>query len=234
MYHVCIVEDQSEEAKRLADCLALFAKKKQAEFSVRAFSNAEDALSQYVPGVFDVIFLDIVLPGKSGMEAARELRRMDEKSILIFVTGEKGLALQGYSVDALDYIIKPVEPISFFATMERVLRELGRRAGVQIRVNTNDGLVFLTTDEIVYVDVYGHTLSYHTGTATVLEWSTLQQAEAVLSPHGFVRCSSSHLVNLRFVKGIEKGELLVGDERIRITRSYKNEVIRRLNQFYML
>lgn len=231
--NVCIVEDQTEEAKRLEEHLTLFGEQANAEFAVSRYDSGEAMLGQYAPRKFDIVFLDIMLPGMTGMEIARELRRRDERDIIIFVTNEQSLAVEGYAVDALDYIVKPVKKYAFFATMERVLRHLGRSASIHIKVDTAEGPRFLDAAEITYVEVFNHTLVYHTGTQEFQEWASLKKAEEMLGQYGFERCNSNHLVNLRFVKAVMGEELIVAGKRVKLTRSRRQAFLRRLNEFYM-
>lgn len=232
MISVAIVEDHADEADRLEENLRLFGEKANAEFAVSRFISAEDMLRQYAPRKFDIVFLDIILPGMSGMEAAHELRRRDSRDIIIFVTNEQQLAVEGYAVEALDYIIKPVKKYPFFATMEEVFRRLRRTSSIHIKVETAEGSRYLNAAEITYVEVFGHTLVYHTGEEQLEEWATLRKAEDALSQYGFERCNSSHLVNLRYVTELSGDEIMVAGKAIRLTRSRRRSFLSRMNEFY--
>ncbi|WP_303926907.1 LytTR family DNA-binding domain-containing protein [Subdoligranulum variabile] len=113
MLNVAIVDDEAAERQKLREYLEAAACRKNEEFCVDEFSSADAFLVQYRQG-YDLVFMDIEFPqGQNGMEAARALRRMDSTVVLIFVTNIAQMAVEGYEVDALDFIVKPVDPMPF-------------------------------------------------------------------------------------------------------------------------
>ena len=92
MVHVAIVDDEKIDRQLLRDCLNYVSEKKHVDFSVREFSNADSFLVGYEPE-FDIVFMDIEMPGTDGMEAARQLRKMDKNVVLVFVTNIAQMAV---------------------------------------------------------------------------------------------------------------------------------------------
>ncbi|MCI9032271.1 MAG: response regulator transcription factor [Clostridia bacterium] len=230
MINVGIIEDDELAASRLAEMLKLYGQEKNASFSVSIFDSAEEALRQ-AAGKFDVLFIDIELGGLDGMSAAREIRKNDEKTVIVFVTNVARLAVEGYSVGALDYIVKPVGKARFFQTMNGVMKKLERLRSVKIAVSTTGGTALLDSAEITYVEVFGHCLVYHTGGESVSEWAPLSRAEKILSNYGFARCSKSCLVNLRYVTGIDGDEAVVAGKKIKIGRNKRKAFLAELNTY---
>lgn len=230
MINVGIIEDDGRVAARLAEMIELYGKDRNTAFSVNIFGNAEAALSE-AAGKFDVIFVDIKLGGMDGMSAARKIRNGDEKVIIVFVTSIARLAVQGYSVGALDYIVKPVNKARFFQSMNAVMKKLGRLRSVRISVSTAGGSVQLDSSEIVYVEASGHCLIYHTGAEKITEWAPLSRAENTLTDYGFVRISKSCLVNLRYVTGVNGDEAIVAGKKVKIGRSWHKTFLAELNAY---
>lgn len=218
MINLSFIEDQKQAAEKLREMLALYEKERGRKFSVSEYTSADAFLSAYRGGC-DVLIADIELPGTDGMTAMRRVRARDSEVIIIFITGIARLAAHGYAVGALDYLLKPVQKVPFFAAMDNAMRLLERRRRVRISVNTAEGEVCLDSSEIAYVEVFGHFLVYHTGGKNVTEWVTLGKPERALAGCGFVRCSKSYLVNLRYVEDVSDGEVQVAGDRLRIGRT---------------
>lgn len=108
MLRCAIVEDTAQELEHLQNGLKRYSAERALPLNVTAFGNAADFLEHYCAD-YDIVFMDIELPGLNGMEAAHRLREIDRQVILIFVTNMAQYAVKGYEVDALDYIIKPAQ-----------------------------------------------------------------------------------------------------------------------------
>ena len=219
MINVGIIEDDELAAARLAEMLELYGSEKNVALSLNRFVGAESVIGNHA-GNFDVLFIDIELSGIDGMSAAKEIRKSDEKVVIVFVTNVARLAVEGYSVGALDYIVKPVNKTRLFSAMNSVMKKLERLRSVKISVSTAGGAVFL-----------GHCLVYHTGTEKITEWAPLSRAEKILSDYGFERCGKSHLVNLRYVTGINGDEVTVAGDTIKIGRSKSKSFLAALNDY---
>ena len=107
MISIAMVEDQEETAYELSTYLDRYAIEKGQEFSIIHFSNAEDFLKAF-PGNFQLLLLDIQLPGLDGMSTAQEIRESGSDIPLIFITSLSQYAVRGYDVNALDFMVKPV------------------------------------------------------------------------------------------------------------------------------
>ena len=107
MLGIAIVEDDREQAALLETHIKRYAAEHQLVVSVSVFYDAVTFLEKYTQG-YQMIFMDIKMPMLDGMDAARFLRERDQKVVLVFVTTMRQYAIQGYDVDAADFIVKPV------------------------------------------------------------------------------------------------------------------------------
>ncbi len=219
MLNIALVDDEREERMRLRQCLDYVAEQRKVTFSVDEFDSAERFLVHYQPN-YDIVFMDIEFPsGISGMEAAHKLRKMDRTVILIFVTNIAQMAIQGYEVDALDFLVKPLEPSFFLLKMTRALGRALSRQDHQILIQTEGETVPLHVNLIRYVLVDGHYVIYHSREGIFSEYSTLAAAEKKLNAPIFCRCDRGCLVNLRFVTAIRAGICVVDGEELTIART---------------
>lgn len=220
---VAVVEDEDQAAQSLKQCLSQFGEKTENEFSIAWFSDAVSFLRQYQP-VYDIVFMDIRMPGMDGMSAARKLREKDPVATLVFVTSIVGYAVQGYSVNALDFIVKPIQYTAFAMRMKRIMEAVRMKKGTGILVSTGNGNKVLSSQVIYFVEVLDHNLTYHTeqGDYTVRE--KLGNVEKQLANDSFFRCSASHLINLRYLTQLNGESVIVAGQEIRVSRSKKKEL----------
>ena len=163
MLGIAIVEDDREQAALLETHIKRYAAEHQLVLSVSVFYDAVTFLEKYTQG-YQMIFMDIKMPMLDGMDAARFLRERDQKVVLVFVTTMRQYAIQGYDVDAADFIVKPVNYPEFALKFTRLLGKVERPEAVSpdVFIKTENSFVRLALSDIFYVEVNGHYCVYHT------------------------------------------------------------------------
>ena len=173
--HVAIVEDEQVHQDTLKKYLEQYERENGVAFQIDVFSNPILLLENYRP-VYDIIFMDIQMPDINGMDTARRLRGMDRNVLLIIVTSLAQYAIEGYEVAAMDYILKPVQYFSFAMKLTRAIWRLDADAGESLRVANSNGSSRIRLRDILYIEITGHTITYHTheeaspGPAPSLRW----------------------------------------------------------------
>ena len=107
MIRIALVEDDPAYAEQLLSYLKEYEKESKERISVQTFSDGEDIVTEYRAD-YDIILMDVEMKFMDGMSAAEEIRKMDTEVVIIFITNMPQYAIQGYRVDALDYVLKPV------------------------------------------------------------------------------------------------------------------------------
>lgn len=230
MIKVGIVEDETIAYRRLEELICAFGVEKKKEFSVARYDRGDRFLEEGTHS-FDILFLDIDLPGKNGFEIAEKIREKDERVVIVFTTNAASLAVGGYRFRALDYIVKPVEKYSFFLTMQKAVDTIETSRTVQIIVSTGEGLKVLSSDEITYIESLGHNILYHTGGKTYGEWGSLLRPEGDLKNAGFVRVGKSYLVNAKYVDCVSRNEIVVAGETIKLGKGKYKDVLFILSEY---
>ncbi len=231
IFNIAIVEDDHAMAKELAGYLDAYSKERGCTFSIKQFSNAENFLAAYRI-TFDIVFMDIDMPGMNGMQAAHKLRELDSSVVIVFVTNLAQYALEGYSVDAIDYLLKPIDYKVFAFRMDRVVKAVSSViTGRRIVVSTDQGTVVIHPQELIYVEVVRHKLVYHTLRGTYEIFGTLKELEYRLSGQEFVRCNACYLINLRYVKSAKRYEVKVGEEILAISHAKYKDFMDALNNY---
>lgn len=120
MLRIAIVEDHESDAKRLTALLEAYAQKNGKRFAITWIANANTFLDSY-QHQYELVFMDIRMPGLNGMMAAHELREMDHTVVLVFLTSLAQYAVESYEVEATDYILKPITAAALDLKLPRIL-----------------------------------------------------------------------------------------------------------------
>ena len=232
MLKICVLEDEAAQMERMKAYLQKFqSEHADFEYVLDAYKNAFDLLEHYKRDV-DLLFLDIRVPDMSGMEVAHRIREADQNVMIIFVTNLTQYAIEGYSVNAFDYILKPLAYNSFSSKLESELRMLSYRSSyITLDLRTRDGGRRVSADYITYIEISNHDIIVHVGAEQIRQWGTLSKLEAQLREAHFVRCSSSYLVNLKYVHKVRGDQLLVGGDTLSISRPRRKEFLNALAQY---
>jgi two-component system, LytTR family, response regulator len=207
-----------DEAPARSELRYLLAAHPEVEVVGEAASAAEALkLASVVP--YDVVFLDVEMPGLSGLEAARLVHGRRGRPQLVFVTAHEQYAVDAFAVEALDYLLKPLEP----ERLAQVVRRLSRArrpapAPVEkIPVVSSGQTVLLDWDEVHYARAEGDYSRIHTHDRSYLCTQSLRQLETAL-PRRFARIHRSYLVNLAKVAAVKRA----GPDRLRLALDDKD------------
>lgn len=223
MLNIAIVDDERSSIELLESYLKRFQQKRDMEYKVTTFHDGAELLEGYQP-VYDVIFLDIEMK-TDGIRTAEEIRRSDLDTILIFVTQMAQYAVKGYQVEALDYMVKPVEYYSFELVLRKILRHCGKHSAKNLMLNTGSGIEIVPTSKLYYVDVMGHYLSYHTEKGVFRLKGALSDLRGVLDQASFYQCNRYCIINLQYVTAIKKDAVTVNGDDIEVSRSKRKEIL---------
>ena len=228
MIHVAVVDDDAEERRRIKEYLDGISAKRGIEFSVREFTDGSSFIGTYTPE-YDIVLMDIEMPGMNGLESARQLRSLDTAVIIIFVTRMANLAAKGYEVDALDFIVKPIDSYAFSLKISRALSRVASSAD-KILLRIDGEIRCIKANTLRYIETDGHYVIYHTSDGTLKEYASLKSVEKKVGPN-FARCNSCYLVNLRFVTSVRKNSVIVGGDELPMSRPKKHSFLEALTSF---
>lgn len=232
MIRIGILEDEAEQAGELLSFLARY-QQTHPDFAYTSsvFDTGERLLFHYGQG-FDLLFLDIQVPDMLGIEAARKIREKDESVMIIFVTNLSQYAIDGYSVQAFDYILKPLLYGSFAVKLGRIRHVLSRsRNGQFLTVKTKQEVFHLDVSLLWYVEISGHDLLFVTEKGEYQGWGTLRGVEQELEGQYFSRCSACYLVNLRYVDSVRGSTVYVRGRALSVSRARRKEFLDDLARF---
>jgi hypothetical protein len=217
MYRIAVVDDDREFSAKLREYLEQYAKENDETFEIEVFYDGAEILKDYTPR-YELILLDIEMPAVNGMEAAQKIREMDESVVLMFITNMAQYAIHGYSVGALDFVMKPISYYPFSMKIKRALKRVQKKEIPTILLTTSDGVKRLKVSQIYYVEIQGHMLHYYTEEGEFVMRGTLSSVEKMLPSSLFVKCNHWYLVNLMHVTEVRKNTTVVGNFELEVSR----------------
>jgi len=231
MINVCIVEDELSQAELLKGYINKYGNKRKQQFSIVHLDDGIDLVDEY-QGQYDIILLDIQMKHLDGMAAAEKIRKVDSEVIIIFITSTVQYAVQGYAVDALGYVLKPVPYTQFEQLFDKAItRVQARQQHIYIKVSVDDKQIKLDCDTISYIESQRNNVIIHSEDKDYTTIGPLKRFDEMLMNHGFSKCHNAYLVNLSYVEAIQKEEvLLTNGPSLPISRARKKEFMAALTE----
>ena len=224
---VAVVEDEQGDVAALADCLNRYSEETGEKLILKNFSSGFYLLDGYTDK-YDVVLLDIEMPGINGIDTAKKLREFDRNVYIIFITNMAQYAIQGYKVSALDYFLKPVRYYDLKMRLDRIRSETSVD-DLTIAISFRGGLKRFKTCEIYYIESVGHKIIFHNSDGEYeARGRSMRELEEQLTPYGFFRCNTSFIVNLSYCAGVNGLSVKVADTEIPVSRDRKKKFMERL------
>lgn len=223
---VAVVDDNENDRELLIKYLRQFQKEHGMKMQIKPYGSSLDFLEEYAGG-YDVILLDIEMPGIDGMETAKEIRQTDEVAAIIFITNMAQFAIRGYEVNAIDFMVKPVPYFNFAEKFKKAVSFAGREQGKNILLNSDEGIIRINMADIYYLekDKNKNYLVYYTRKGTFRERNTILSAKAKLGNQPFAECTSGCLVNLKYVERVGKDSVVLENATLPVSRRMRKEFL---------
>ena len=232
MFRIAIAEDDEACARQLREYLDRYGRENGEELEVRWFPDGLELVEEYRP-IYDLILLDIEMPHLDGMTAAQKIRRADSEVLILFITNMAKYAISGYEVEALGFMLKPVNYFSLSVKLKKAFSYLHSRAQKSLMVPTQEGMQQISASDIRYAEVADHRLQIHTAQGVYTMRGTLQELEEELEGQHFARCNKGYLVNLRHIHLIKSDRVVVaGGDELLMSRRKKEEFLLAVTEYY--
>lgn len=216
---VAIIEDNQEALNQYLEYINRYQKEEKVKIELFTYENGADLLKDYNKD-FHVIFLDIGLPIMNGLEVANKIREVDESVLIVFVTNLPQYAIEGYKVNALDFLLKPVTYSDFQIEMKKIERNLKLKKKNYLVLNLKGIVHKIPFTSIIYVEIIHHDIVIHTDSNDYKFRGSLKSIEENLDMQLFSRCNNCYLVNLNYVESIDKNiVILTNNKELLISRN---------------
>lgn len=230
MYNIAILDDEQKIIDLLIGYLTRFSEESGETFKITSYTDPLIFLGEFTRQKFDMIFLDIEMPTRNGMDTAKRIRESDDDVVIVFVTNMAQYAIQGYVVQAYRFLVKPVSYNDFSTLIAQISTKLGKNRNENAVMITSAGAIQkIFVKEIIFVEIFGHKATYHLTDRDINCWSTMKSIKADLEKYDFALCNSCYLVNLSYVTSINDFELtLLNGRKLSVSHSKKKEIMQKM------
>jgi len=225
----CLVVDDEPLA---LDILEDYIKKVPFLTLVKTTTSAIEGLSLVQSGAIDLVFLDVQMPELTGIQF---LKIINGKCDVILTTAYSQYALDGYDLDVVDYLLKPIAFDRFYKAAQKVLQAKGNNHSsvpeLQSTQQNNHDFIFVKTehkiqkiylDNILYIEGLKDYISIYTGTERIITLQNMKKMEESLPAKSFIRVHKSYIISLGKIESIERSRIQIGDKIIPIGDTYRD------------
>ena len=237
--NIVVCDDESIYRGSISDKIEMWARqqKKGNAVAIRAFSSSEELLEAWERGLrIDLLFLDVQIPNElSGIEIAKQIHSVDEYIPIVFITNYIEYACEGYLVNALRYIVKPIDQASINECMEIAWKRWSLAQQESLRVEYGKQLMMVPIRSIIMLESLGHMLKIHiAGVNDGIELRARLKDYYMKLPAGlFSQCHKSYIVNVMYVRKIQPNEIVLANgTQVSLGRKYATDFLKLFNEYY--
>lgn len=228
---IAICDDEDVFRQTIIEYLQPYIEKNP-EITECEFCCGDDLVAAYEQGnTYDILFLDIEMPGISGVEAGKRIREMDHTALFIFITSHTEFVPEAFMLNAFQFLAKPVKQDLFVKEFDRAVSSY-KKMKFKYHIIVKNKTTILEVKDIMYIETYNRNLRAVTLTDSYEFTANLATEETKLEEYDFVRCHQGYLVNLKYVFRPEHSTLTLTNQAvIPIGKRYKNDVLTKLNKY---
>lgn len=230
--NIAIVEDNKQAQDILVSHIENCAKKLDIVVNIFLFNDGLEFVDKF-DNLYDIIYFDVEMKYMDGMTAAQKIRSKDSEVLIVFVTNHAQVAIQGYSVEATDFLLKPLAYFTFEEHFKKIIKKITSRnkdeSSIILRVSGT--IKRINQNVIKYVQSQGHYIDFVTLDNEYTIIDTMKNTVTRLDNQIFFRCSNSYIVNFNYIDKVDKNTIYIDGEMIQISRSKKKEFIERFTDF---
>ena len=201
------------------------------------FGNAIDAMMFMQDNTIDIIFLDIRMPQLNGTDFVRSLRNVPK---IVFTTAHKEYAHEGFELDVIDYLLKPIRFDRFLKAVNKAFPQRQQDAGPGVLngnlenkfalpfmyVRVDRKMVKVLLDDVLFIESDKDYVKIYTTNSTIITRQTISSVEAMLSENKFLRIHRSFIVSLDKIKSFSNETVEIGNKELPIGKLYRNSFLK--------
>ena len=204
-----ICDDSVVDSNYVKELVTQWANDKKYQVSIDVFSSAEAFIFNYVENKeYDVLLLDIEMGNMDGVTLARQIRKSNKSVQIVFITGYSDYIAEGYDVEALHYLMKPLNKEKLYDVLDRAVNKMMQNEK-HLVLNTFDEMIRIPLHEIIYIDVDRNYVTVHSNKDYTVK-KTLAEIEKELDER-FFRIGRSAIVNLKYISRVTKTDVYLNN-----------------------
>lgn len=217
--NIALCDDDNTELQKVKCVIEDFIAKKLSNhpITLNTYTNPSDLLCHIDKhSGFDLLILDIIMPGMNGIELATEIRNKNTDCKIIFLTSSPEFAVNSYKVEAFYYLLKPLCANELKSLLNKALRQMEEEQSASIVIKEAGKLTRVQIHRIEYIESVKHTIYFHLRSNEVLScYGTINEFEEILlSDKRFTRCHKSFIINMNYVISISSRNFVMSDKTL--------------------
>lgn len=194
------------------------------DFNLFNFSSGEELWESFQKYNYEIVFLDIYMGGKTGIQIAHAIRKLNQNCLIIFTTSSLEHAIESFEVQAVHYLVKPLAYDSVETALHRC-KSLFTLADRYIEVISERIIVRILLRDLIFAEVFSNVITIHTTCEDVKTYMSMDDFSQILKGEEFLRCHRSYIVNMNFIEESENSEFILTNQiRIPLRRKDKLEI----------
>ncbi|MBQ3031103.1 MAG: response regulator transcription factor [Anaerotignum sp.] len=223
MLHIALCDDEADHRQLTHELLNTYFADRGVAAKIWRFPDGQSLLNAVLDNPFDLYLLDILMPEMDGIDLGLALRKRDENGVIIYLTTSPDFALEGYSVKAASYLLKPVSEEKLFSALDDARKTISNRRTQIVMVKTAEGTNRLLLDDILYVEQIDRLPHYYLydGSCVVgvtIRTSFQEAMKPLLSDRRFYLCGASFVFNLHHIKSVTKSNACIGSRQVPVPK----------------
>lgn len=206
--HIGVCDDCKNDREVLTRYIEQYMTTLHFDYTLSAFESGEDFLESVPTKKYDMVFLDIYMKEKTGVETAKILRKTDQNCLIIFTTTSLDHALDGFEVGAVHYLVKPLRYEDVEVGLNRC-KQLFAQAEKYIEVKTGRMVTPVLIKDIIFAEVYSNTVLIHTNSEEIKAYISLDELAKLLPTDIFLRCHRSYIVNMNCIASQDASDFIL-------------------------
>lgn len=204
-----ICDDSVVDSNYVKELVTQWANDKKYQVNIDIFSSAEAFIFHYVENKeYDVLLLDIEMENMDGVTLARQIRKSNKSVQIVFITGYSDYIAEGYDVEALHYLMKPLKKEKLYDVLDRAVNKIMQNEK-HLVLNTFDEMIRIPLHEIIYIDVDRNYVTVHSNKDYTVK-KTLAEIEKELDER-FFRIGRSAIINLKYITRVTKTDVYLNN-----------------------
>lgn len=224
---VAICDDEKFHRDYIQKMLAEYRTPDGQRIGIDIFNNAIELISAMKQNNYNALFLDVIMPAFSGLDAARDIRLDNSGIPIVFLTSSPEFAVESYRVRAFDYLMKPVNSGDLFKTLDRIFALTKTQVKEYLTITHSKGSFVLPYDQLEFVEINNRVLSFHTvdGEIQSIAGRLSDYEKMILDIPQFIKVHRSYIINMSNMKSFNKSSFTtVTGEVIPVSRNIAREV----------
>ncbi len=225
MFHVCILDDDLTFSRQLHTILDDYFTDHKLSFEIDVYQSGDELLKAltHTESSYQLYFLDILMPGKTGLQVAKEIRKTDRTAHIIFLTSSLEYAIEGYEVRAYDYLKKPLDTKRLYHTLEELLGTKERPSAKWLQIKSNGIIKNIPYNNICYIEARRNKLLVVENNGEKQEtYGTFSSILTLLEEESdFTQTHRSFLINMRYIREFTSTSVtLQSGDQVPVSRNY--------------